>query len=123
MGHLHAKGGDISSDSERNLVIGGEDAISASIFTDQPDYVALGHLHKAQTVAKKDTIRYSGTPMPMSFSERRYQHQVVIVELSDSGTSVNPIHSSFGKSYFLKRLCATERLCELIKQLDLTMKI
>ncbi|WP_462182470.1 exonuclease SbcCD subunit D C-terminal domain-containing protein [Pseudoalteromonas gelatinilytica] len=123
MGHLHTKGGDISSDSERNLVIGGEDAISANIFTDQPDYVALGHLHKAQTVSKKETIRYSGTPMPMSFSERRYQHQVVLVELSDSGTSVNPLYiPSFCKVMLLpeKDCVPLNELCELIKQLDLT---
>ncbi|WP_404343352.1 exonuclease SbcCD subunit D C-terminal domain-containing protein [Pseudoalteromonas mariniglutinosa] len=82
MGHLHAKGGDISTDSERNLVIGGEDAISANVFGKQADYVALGHLHKAQKVAKSEHIRYCGTPLPMSFSERNYQHQVLIAEFS-----------------------------------------
>ena len=80
MGHLHAKGGDISSDSERNLVIGGEESISANVFGKQANYVALGHLHKAQQVAKSDFIRYSGTPIPMSFSERNYTHQVNVVE-------------------------------------------
>ncbi|MEI8618582.1 hypothetical protein P4S63_19815 [Pseudoalteromonas sp. B193] len=80
MGHLHAKGGDISSDSERNLVIGGEESISANVFGKQANYVALGHLHKAQQVAKSDIIRYSGTPIPMSFSERNYTHQVNVIE-------------------------------------------
>lgn len=80
MGHLHAKGGDISSDSERNLVIGGEESISANVFGKQANYVALGHLHKAQQVAKNECIRYSGTPIPMSFSERNYTHQVNVIE-------------------------------------------
>lgn len=96
MGHLHAKGGAISTDSERNLVIGGEDAISATIFGDHADYVALGHLHKAQQVAKSDTIRYCGTPLPMSFAERHYQHQVLLVEFSHQQAgyqcSVNPLY-------------------------------
>lgn len=97
MGHLHAKGGDISSDSERNLVIGGEEAITAKVFSEQADYVALGHLHKAQKVAKSSTIRYCGTPMPMSFSERNYTHQVNLVEFNTDDkqqiiTTVNPLY-------------------------------
>ncbi|KZN34050.1 hypothetical protein N480_22935 [Pseudoalteromonas luteoviolacea S2607] len=84
MGHLHAKGGDISGDSERNITIGGFDSIHADVFGDLPDYVALGHLHKAQKVANNDCIRYSGTPMPMSFAERNYKHQVVLVEFEKS---------------------------------------
>ncbi len=123
MGHLHAKGGDISTDSERNLVIGGEEAISANIFSEQADYVALGHLHKAQTVAKSETIRYSGTPMPMSFSERRYQHQVVLIELSDSSCTVNPLYiPSFCKVILLpeKDCVPLSELCELLSELDLS---
>ena len=92
MGHLHAKGGDISSDSERNIAIGGFDSINASIFTEHADYVALGHLHKSQCVAKNEFIRYCGTPMPMSFSERHYQHQVLIVEFdAQTCVSVEPL--------------------------------
>jgi len=97
MGHLHAKGGNISGDSERNLVIGGEEAISALVFGKQANYVALGHLHKAQLVAKNEQIRYSGTPIPMSFSERKYTHQVNVVEFSEQknqplNTTVNPLY-------------------------------
>ena len=82
MGHLHAKGGTISEDSERNISIGGFDAVTAEVFTDKADYVALGHLHKAQVVAKCDAKRYCGTPMPMSFSEKNYQHQVLVCEFN-----------------------------------------
>ncbi|CAM4130014.1 exonuclease subunit SbcD [Pseudoalteromonas byunsanensis] len=93
MGHLHAKGGDISSDSERNISIGGFESINANIFSQHADYVALGHLHKAQTVAKSEHIRYSGTPLPMSFSERNYQHQVLVAEFDGKQlSSVNPLY-------------------------------
>ena len=126
MGHLHAKGGDISSDSERNLVIGGEESISANVFGKQANYVALGHLHKAQQVAKSDIIRYSGTPIPMSFSERNYTHQVNVVEFiidekQHISTTVNPLYIPRSADVIVlpKGECVPlSELCEQIKALD-----
>ena len=126
MGHLHAKGGDISSDSERNLVIGGEESISANVFGKQANYVALGHLHKAQQVAKSDVIRYSGTPIPMSFSERNYTHQVNVVEFiidekQHISTTVNPLYIPRSADVIIlpKGECVPlNELCEQIKALD-----
>lgn len=126
MGHLHAKGGDISSDSERNLVIGGEESISANVFGKQANYVALGHLHKAQQVAKSDIIRYSGTPIPMSFSERNYTHQVNVVEFiidekQHISTTVNPLYIPRSADVIIlpKGECVPlSELCEQIKALD-----
>lgn len=80
MGHLHVKGGSTSADSERRLVIGGEEAVDAGIFPVELAYVALGHLHLAQRVGAEH-IRYSGSPLPMSYTEVGYPHQVVEVEL------------------------------------------
>jgi exonuclease SbcD len=127
MGHLHAKGGDISSDSERNLVIGGEESISANVFGSKANYVALGHLHKAQQVAKNETIRYSGTPIPMSFSERNYTHQVNIIEfISDEkkniSTTVNPLYIPRSADVIIlpKGECVPlDELCKQIKTLDI----
>lgn len=128
MGHLHAKGGDISSDSERNLVIGGEEAISANVFGKQAHYVALGHLHKAQQVAKNECIRYSGTPIPMSFSERNYSHQVNVVEFNSDekqqiSVTVNPLYIPRLADVIVlpKGECVPlAELCEEIKALDTT---
>lgn len=80
MGHLHVKGGATSADSERRLVIGGEEAVDAGLFPAELAYVALGHLHLAQSVGAAH-IRYSGSPLPMSYTEVKYPHQVVEVEL------------------------------------------
>ncbi|NOU50432.1 exonuclease subunit SbcD [Pseudoalteromonas sp. JBTF-M23] len=122
LGHLHAKGGDISSDSERNISIGGFEAINANIFKQQADYVALGHLHKAQTVAKSDYIRYSGTPLPMSFSERKYQHQVLIAEFSGKQlTNVKPLYIPRYQQLILlpeQGGADLNTLCELINALE-----
>ncbi|WP_419146874.1 exonuclease SbcCD subunit D C-terminal domain-containing protein [Pseudoalteromonas 'SMAR'] len=122
MGHLHAKGGSISEDSERNINIGGFDAVSANVFGEQFDYVALGHLHKAQTVAKQNAIRYSGTPLPMSFSERNYQHQVLLLEFSDSDLlDVKPLYIPRFQHllYIPEQGAATlDELCEQINNTD-----
>ena len=126
MGHLHAKGGDISSDSERNLVIGGEESISANVFGNKANYVALGHLHKAQQVAKNEAIRYSGTPIPMSFSERNYTHQVNVIEFKSDkkksiSTTVNPLYIPRSADVIIlpKGECVPlNDLCEQIKALD-----
>jgi exonuclease SbcD len=76
MGHLHVLGGQISEHSERRLVIGGQEAVSADLFPEELAYVALGHLHLAQQIGAP-RIRYSGSPLPLSFSELGYPHQIV----------------------------------------------
>ena len=75
MSHAHMQGGE-TSDSERPIIIGNEEALSTALFEDGIDYVALGHLHKPQKVGQAH-IRYSGSPIPLSFSEINYKHQVV----------------------------------------------
>lgn len=79
MSHAHMQGGE-TSDSERPIIIGNEEALSTTLFEDAVDYVALGHLHKPQKVGQPH-IRYSGSPIPLSFSEINYKHQVVEVKI------------------------------------------
>lgn len=81
MGHCHLTGGQVSETSERCIVIGGAEALPASVFDPNIAYVALGHLHFAQRVARDETRRYCGSPLPLSFAEVDYPHQVVLVEL------------------------------------------
>ncbi len=80
MSHAHLHGAAVSEASERPIVIGGEEAISAALFPPEIAYVALGHLHRAQRVGEA-RIRYSGSPLPLDFSEVAYPHQVVEVTL------------------------------------------
>jgi exonuclease sbcCD, D subunit len=88
MGHLHASGAEISEeDTAERAIVGGVEAISAGQFPEALQYVALGHIHKAQRLAGKDFIRYSGSPLPLSFAERRYSHQVVCFEIEDGKVS------------------------------------
>lgn len=82
MGHCHMVGGVVSAESERRIVIGGAEALSASLFDPAIAYAALGHLHLAQRVGKQAHLRYSGSPVPLSFAEIDYRHQVLCVELA-----------------------------------------
>lgn len=86
MGHLFVQGGEIG-DSERNIQIGGATAIHAGDFPDGVDYIALGHLHRPQTISGTDyPIRYSGSPIPLKFNETSYKKKVYLLELSHDGT-------------------------------------
>jgi exonuclease SbcD len=78
--HAHMAGGSVSEDSERSLIIGNAEALPASLFGPSITYVALGHLHKPQRVNSEDRIRYSGSPIPLSFSEIGYQHQILEID-------------------------------------------
>ncbi|WP_422766873.1 exonuclease SbcCD subunit D C-terminal domain-containing protein [Photobacterium leiognathi subsp. mandapamensis] len=80
MGHAYMASGQLSEMSERRVLGGNQHALPASIFADDMSYVALGHLHLAQKVAKKEHVRYSGSPIPLSMSERNYKHQILAVE-------------------------------------------
>lgn len=81
LGHGYLQGGAASMDSERRIIIGNSEALPASLFSNDLAYLALGHLHLAQAVGGSDWIRYSGSPLPMSFAEADYPHQVLCVDL------------------------------------------
>jgi exonuclease SbcD len=81
MGHLHV-GGAVISDSER-IIKGGIEVVDKSIFDSFFDYTALGHIHKAQTIGGSDNVRYSGSILPLSFSEKNYNHKVILVEIDE----------------------------------------
>lgn len=72
-----------TSDSETNIQIGGLDHVEAELFSDF-DYVALGHIHKAQKIGEGE-IYYSGTPLKYSFSEAMDDKTVTIVEMKEKG--------------------------------------
>jgi len=84
MGHLTVQGG-INTGSERNILIGGLNAIRTNDFPQAVDYVALGHLHQAQSLSGQDyPIRYSGTPLPMTFKESEVDKKVSLIEFNQN---------------------------------------
>ena len=65
------------------IVVGGLDNVDASVFDDF-DYVALGHIHGKQTIGK-ETIRYCGTPLKYSFSEKDHQKTITVLNIDKKG--------------------------------------
>jgi DNA repair protein SbcD/Mre11 len=81
LGHLYVTGAEPSYLSERRVSIGGQESASLRLFPGDIDYVALGHMHRAQRVGR-ETIRYAGAPLALSLDEAGYRHQVVVVDFA-----------------------------------------
>jgi exonuclease SbcD len=83
MGHLFAKGVSLS-DSEREIQIGNLAGLDASHFGSNYSYIALGHIHKPQRLNSVTPIFYSGSPTPLSFSERKNEKRILLIDTSKS---------------------------------------
>lgn len=82
--------GALRSDSEEVPLVGTLDAIDVSLF-DQFDYVALGHLHRAQIVGGREQVRYSGTLMPYAFSETEEKGCILVDTTEGIHTTFLPV--------------------------------
>lgn len=79
--HQFVTGGERSESEE--ISVGGLDNVDAAVFAPF-DYVALGHLHRAQAVGR-ESVRYAGSPFPYSFSEAKEPKTVTVAELGEKG--------------------------------------
>jgi len=92
MGHLFTAGGQtVDGDGVRELYVGSMAHVTAGIFPKSLDYLALGHLHIPQKVNGHETIRYSGSPLPMGFGEAKQQKSVCQVEFHGKSATVELI--------------------------------
>jgi len=82
MGHLFATGME-TSESEREIQIGNLAAFNANQFGEYFNYIALGHIHKPQQVKAKVPTFYSGSPIPLSFSEYNDKKRVLIIDTKE----------------------------------------
>lgn len=78
-GHLFAAGSS-TSDSEKEIHVGNLGQIGGDQFPEEFNYVALGHIHRPQIINNMNHIRYSGSPIPLSFSETEDRKQVIVLE-------------------------------------------
>jgi exonuclease SbcD len=81
-GHLYVAGADAAYLSERRVSIGGVESAPLRLFPKDLDYVALGHIHRAQRVGR-DTMRYAGAPIPLALDEAGYRHSIASIDLVD----------------------------------------
>jgi exonuclease SbcD len=91
-GHLFTAGGQtVDGDGVRELYVGSLAHVTAGMFPACFNYLALGHLHIPQEVNGSETIRYSGSPLPMGFGEAKQQKSVCQVEFHSTAASVQLI--------------------------------
>lgn len=89
MGHLFTAGGKTEDgDGVRELYIGSLAHVTAGIFPECIDYLALGHLHVPQMVNASEVMRYSGSPLPMGFGEAGQVKSVCLVEFESREATV-----------------------------------
>lgn len=92
MGHLQASGAEVSvGDVSEYAIIGGMEGIDTRFANEGIAYTALGHLHRAQRVARRENIRYSGAPLPMSFAERGNTQSVTEVVIDGTAVGIEKI--------------------------------
>ena len=92
--------GATGSDSERNIKdikVGGLGQADAAVFAGA-DYVAMGHIHRPHSKNEikgpgNTLLRYSGSPIPFSFSERNDEKQVLMVNIGVDGVTDSDIES------------------------------
>lgn len=89
-GHLTTVGAS-ASESVREIYVGALEAFPTSAFP-PANYIALGHIHRPQRVGGLEHIRYSGSPIPLSFDEAGQQKEVLLVDLDADGLqAVTPL--------------------------------
>ncbi len=101
MGHLYAAGSE-SSESERDIQIGNQAAVKASQFDTYFKYIALGHIHKPQRLSASIPTFYSGSPIQLSFSERRDAKRVLLIDTENGWEPESIAIPSFRKLMRIK---------------------
>ena len=110
-----------------DISVGGMDNVDAALF-EEFDYVALGHLHKSQTL-RRGRIRYCGAPLVYSFDECAQEKSATLVNIGEKGSEnafefipFEPLHRCERIEGTLAELCAMPR-SESYVQAVLTDKI
>jgi exonuclease SbcD len=114
-GHLTAVGVQ-SSESERSIQVGNLGAVSADCFSGFA-YIALGHLHRPQSVGGNDHIRYSGSPIALAFDDADASKQVLLIETTKSDKiEIRPIPVPCSRR-LLRMNCRFDELAARLKEI------
>lgn len=89
-GHFAAAGAPVYENDGVREFVGGLKLATDEDLPPSADYIALGHIHQAQAIGGKEHIRYSGSPLRMSFSDRR-EREVELVEFSGRTAQITPL--------------------------------
>lgn len=117
MSHLYVLGG-AESESERPIQVGGAYTVDTQALCAGAQYVALGHLHRPQTVKAPSVIRYCGSPLAYSFSEAGQAKSVTVVDLAPGTKQAAPQEIWLSSGRPLVHWKATEGLAQVRGWLD-----
>jgi exonuclease SbcD len=115
MAHLYAQGS-TTNETEREIQVGNQDGI-ASDDLDQFDFLALGHIHTGQTV-KTGKIQYASSPISLGFTENRYNHKVLVLDIVND--KIIPSEINIPKNRSLYQLKGT--MDEILNQIQVLKK-
>lgn len=116
MSHLYVMGGK-ETESERPIQVGGAYTVPAEALCAGADYVALGHLHRPQTLKASVPVRYSGSPLAYSFSEAGQAKSVTILDMQPGQEpQIGEIYLTCGRP--LVEWKAVEGLAQVYRWLD-----
>lgn len=115
MAHMYVS--ELNDARNEQIVRGTLEAVPPSVFPSCCSYVALGHIHRAMSLGEGGKVRFSGSPLPLSFSEQRYQHGVTLLRQEKAGDSFSIEHIPLHPLAPLHQMKGTEE--EILAQLDL----
>ena len=120
--HLFVCGGD-SSDSERQIQLGGSLVVDKHDLPQKSQYTALGHLHKPQKVSERLNVYYSGSPLQYSVKENMYAKGANIIEIhAKENPVITPIYFNNYKPIEIFKCDGIEealKVCEENKDRDI----
>ena len=119
MAHLFAQGAE-TTESEREIQIGNQAGIDVNIFGANTSYVALGHIHKPQAVGREN-VQYSGSPIPLSFSEKEDTKRVIVLTVENDQFNVQSINIPAFRKLITLKGTLNEALDKLSKHLPTTV--
>jgi exonuclease SbcD len=119
MAHLFAQGAE-TTESEREIQIGNQAGIDVNIFGANTSYVALGHIHKPQAVGREN-VQYSGSPIPLSFSEKEDTKRVIVLTVENDQFNVQSINIPAFRKLITLKGTLNEALNKLSKHLSTTV--
>ena len=119
MAHLFAQGAE-TTESEREIQIGNQAGIDVNIFGANTSYVALGHIHKPQAVGREN-VQYSGSPIPLSFSEKEDAKRVIVLTVENDLFNVQSINIPAFRKLITLKGTLNEALDKLSKHLSTTV--
>ncbi|MCX2742442.1 exonuclease subunit SbcD [Mangrovivirga sp. M17] len=89
-GHLFVAGVEEKSDAVRDIQVGNLAGVHSSSFPERFGYIALGHIHRQQKLQGHANMWYCGSPLPLSFTEKNYEHSVLVTSLNNKGVFEQP---------------------------------